>query len=150
MSFVFFLGRVLFGGYFLYNGIHHFRNHESLTQYAAAKGVPNPDAAVSATGALLLLGGASIVLGLKPKLGAAALTMFLAGVSPMMHGFWRVEDPGQRMNETINFTKNVALLGAVLALMGTEEPWPASLPHCPERTGMLTSESHPPSSPVPV
>ncbi|HEU0139482.1 MAG TPA: DoxX family protein [Bryobacteraceae bacterium] len=150
MSSVFLLGRLLFGGYFLYNGINHFRNHESLTQYAAAKDVPNPDAAVSGTGALLLLGGASIVLGLKPKLGAAALTMFLAGVSSMMHDFWRVEDSGQRMNETINFTKNVALLGAALALMGTEEPWPASLPHCPRHAGRLTGESRPPSSPVPV
>ncbi len=46
MSSVFLLGRLLFGGYFLYNGINHFRNHESLTQYAAAKDVPNSDAAV--------------------------------------------------------------------------------------------------------
>ncbi len=28
----------------------------------------------------------------------------------------------------INFTKNMAMLGAALALMGVEEPWPASVP----------------------
>jgi hypothetical protein len=42
--------------------------------------------------------------------------------------FWDLEDPGQRMNEMINFSKNVALLGAALALMSLEEPWPTSVP----------------------
>ena len=28
----------------------------------------------------------------------------------------------------INFSKNMALLGAAIALMGMEEPWPASVP----------------------
>jgi hypothetical protein len=32
------------------------------------------------------------------------------------------------MNDMINFSKNMALLGAALALMGVEEPWPASVP----------------------
>jgi hypothetical protein len=45
-----------------------------------------------------------------------------------MHDFWRIEDPNQRMNDMVNFAKNMALLGAALALMGVEEPWPASLP----------------------
>jgi len=53
---------------------------------------------------------------------------FLAGVSPIMHDFWRMEDPNQRMNDMINFTKNMAWLGGAAALMGVEEPWPASLP----------------------
>jgi len=45
-----------------------------------------PDAGVIATVALTV-GGASIVLGVKPKLGAAAIIGFLAGVSPIMHNF---------------------------------------------------------------
>ncbi|PYX43720.1 MAG: hypothetical protein DMG79_21825, partial [Acidobacteria bacterium] len=57
-----------------------------------------------------------------------AVAGFLAGVSPVMHNFWNVQDPQQRMSEMINFTKNMALLGSALALMGVEEPWPASVP----------------------
>jgi len=86
-----------------------------------------PEAAVTVSGALLTLGGASILLGVKPKVGAAAIVGFLAGVSPVTHEFWRVEDPNQRMNDMINFGKNIALGGA-LALMAIEEPWPASVP----------------------
>jgi putative oxidoreductase len=124
----FLIGRILLGGFFVYNGIHHFRERKTLSQYAGAKKVPAPDAAVVVTGGLLLLGGTSILLGVKPKLGAAAIVGFLAGVSPIMHDFWRSEDPNQRMNDMINFSKNMALLGGALALSGVDEPWPASVP----------------------
>lgn len=128
MKIPFLLGRIVFGGFFLYNGINHFMQRKSLAQYAQAKKVPRPDVAVSASGIALLIGGASILLGIKPKVGALAIAGFLAGVSPMVHDFWRMEDPNQRMNEMVNFSKNLALLGAALALMSVEEPWPVSVP----------------------
>ena len=128
MKAAFLIGRLVFGGFFLYNGINHLKERKSLAQYAQSKNVPMAEAAVSATGVALIAGGTSILLGLKPKLGAAAIAGFLAGVSPIMHDFWSVEDPQQRMNEMINFSKNVALLGSAIAFMGVEEPWPASVP----------------------
>jgi putative oxidoreductase len=128
MKIPFLIGRALFGGFFLYNGIHHFIKRKMLSQYAGAKGVPKPDAAVIATGGMMIIGGTSILLGIKPKLGAAAIIGFLAGVSPLMHDFWRAEDPNQRQNDMINFAKNLALLGGATALMAVEEPWPASVP----------------------
>jgi putative oxidoreductase len=124
----FLIGRLIFGGFFLYNGINHIKQRQMLSQYAASKKIPQPEAAVTISGIAMLLGGASILLGIKPKYGAAAIAGFLAGVSPTMHAFWRAEDPKQRMDDMINFTKNMALMGSALALMGVEEPWPASLP----------------------
>ena len=96
----FLIGRLLFGGYFLYSGINHLKNHEQMAPYAKSKGVPNPDATVMLTGIPLVIGGASILLGVKPKLGAAAILGFLAGVSPIMHDFWRNEDPNERQANT--------------------------------------------------
>jgi putative oxidoreductase len=134
MKVPFLLGRLLFGGFFLYNGINHLKQRKSFTQYAESKNVPQPELAVVGTGIALIAGGTSILLGVKPKLGTLAVLGFLAGVSPTMHDFWRIDDPNQRMNEMINFTKNLALAGAALALMGVEEPWPASVPVAqPER-----------------
>jgi uncharacterized membrane protein YphA (DoxX/SURF4 family) len=124
----FLIGRLIFGGFFLYNGINHLKERKQLSQYASSKKVPMADAAVIGSGVALIVGGASILLGVKPKLGAAAVIGFLAGVSPVMHDFWKAEDPNQRMNDRINFSKNMALLGGALALMGVEEPWPASVP----------------------
>jgi hypothetical protein len=34
-----------------------------------------------------------------------------------MHTFWKIQDPMAKMGEMINFTKNIALLGAVLILL---------------------------------
>ncbi|MBV9484056.1 MAG: DoxX family protein, partial [Acidobacteria bacterium] len=74
------------------------------------------------------IGGSSVLLGLKPKLGALAILGFLLAVSPVMHDFWRNQDPNERNNNLINFMKNAALAGGVLALMGVDEPWEASVP----------------------
>src|SRR5689334_11077219 len=79
----FLLGRLIFGGFFLYNGIHHFQQRKQMAQYAASKGVPLAEAAVVGSGAMLTVGGASILLGVKPKIGALAILGFLAGVSPV-------------------------------------------------------------------
>src|SRR5690242_18538041 len=104
-------GRMLFGGFFVSSGLRHFLDRKPMTDYTRSKGVPSPDVAVAATGALMMAGGASILLGVKPKLGVAAIATVLAGISPFMHDFWRVKDPQQRMNEMANFQKNLALAG---------------------------------------
>ncbi len=127
MKAAFLIGRLVFGGFFLYNGINHVKQHKHLAQYAGLKDVPMPEQAVTISSILLLLGGASVLLGTKPKLGTAAIIAFLASVSPMMHDFWTQKDPSQKQNEMIQFSKNMALLGAAVALMGVKEPWPASV-----------------------
>jgi putative oxidoreductase len=87
-----------------------------LAQYAASKNVPAPDLAVKATGGGADRGRHEHSAGVKPKLGAAAIIGFLTGVSPSMHDFWKAEQPEQRMNDKINFTKNLALAGGAMAL----------------------------------
>jgi uncharacterized membrane protein YphA (DoxX/SURF4 family) len=57
------LGRVIFGGYFLYNGIQHFLDRQAYSDYARSKDVPAADAAVLGSGALILLGGLSLLTG---------------------------------------------------------------------------------------
>lgn len=119
------IGRVLFGGFFLYHGINHLKHTEALAQYAGAKNVPNPEKAVMASGIAMLAGGASLILGVKPRFGVLPIAGFLAVASPMMHDFWNA-GPEAKQNEMIHFSKNIALLGAALMLSGVEE-WPASL-----------------------
>jgi len=58
------------------------------------------------TGVALTLGGASLVFGIKPVLGAAAVGGFLVGDLLTCTIFWRVQDPEKRQSEMINFTKN--------------------------------------------
>lgn len=120
------LGRVIFGGYFLYNGINHFLNRGQLAGYAGAKGVPAANVAVPGSGVLMILGGLSLLTGYKPKIGSALITTFLAGVTPTMHAFWKDENPQERQADMINFMKNVALVGGAMIAASHPEPWPVA------------------------
>ena len=119
-------GRAIFGGFFLYNGINHFLNRDMMRGYSASKGVPYPEAAVAGSGAMLVLGGLSLLAGVRPKVGTSLIGAFLLGVTPKMHDFWNIQDPQQRLVEQINFSKNLALLGGALIAAAVPEPWPAS------------------------
>jgi len=117
-------GRIMFGGYFVYNGIRHFVDREMLIGYAKSKGVAWPRLAVLGTGAMLVAGGLSLLTGIKPKLGAGLVTGFLAGVTPQMHDYWNASDQMQRMNDKVNFTKNLALIGGAAFAAATRDRWP--------------------------
>lgn len=116
-------GRLIFGGYFLHAGLNHFRHIAMMAGYAGAKGVPAPKLAVGATGLLLIAGALSILLGAFPLIGLGMIALFLIGVTPSMHAFWKIQDPMQRMGDRVNFLKNTALLGATIALVAVPEPW---------------------------
>lgn len=122
------LGRLLFGGFFIFSGINHFLQAGFLAGYAGTKGVPAPAAAVALTGVMLVLGGLSILLGAWPRIGVALIVLFLLPTSFVMHDFWSVQDPMQRAAEQVNFMKNLALVGAPLMLLAIPEPWLASYP----------------------
>ena len=123
----FLAGRGIFGGYFVYNGVNHLMNRSMLSEYARTKGVPAPDLAVTGSGLLILAGGLSILTGAWPQVGAGLVSAFLLGVSPQMHAFWREQDAQQRTSEMVNFTKNMALVGAAFLVAAHPEPWPWSL-----------------------
>lgn len=127
MNDLFLVGRIIFGGFFVFNGINHFLNFDPTIQYVAAKGIPLPEAAVLLGTTLLLIGGLSVLFGFMPEIGLACIALFLVGVSPLMHNFWDVSDPVQRMNEMGNFMRNLALFGASLMMLAVPRPWPYSV-----------------------
>ena len=124
---LFVLGRAIFGGFFIHSGLRHFQHQKMMSQYAASKGVPAPDLAVAGSGLLAIAGGLSVLTGTKPREGLAAIVAFLVPVSFEMHRFWEAQDPNERLDETVNFMKNMALAGAALTMMMIPEPWPASI-----------------------
>lgn len=127
MAQAFLAGRILAGGYYLMSAFHHFTNTSALARAAAAHGVPAPEVAIIGAGVLLLIGGLSLLLGAFPRIGVAALAVFLVPVTLVMHAFWADHDPMQRQADLINFSKNVALLGSALMFLAVPRPWPYSV-----------------------
>jgi len=129
MSVAFLVGRIIVGLYFISSGTRHFTHLKMMAGYAGSKGVPMPQVGVPASGLLLLIGGVSILLGAWPAYGAIAILVFLLPTTFMMHNFWAVQDPMQKMNEMINFTKNWALIGYTLMILAVPQPWMYSIGH---------------------
>ena len=127
MDYVFLLGRILFGGFFVVGGINHFRHLGMMSGYAASKGVPAAKAAIVLSGLLILFGGLCVIVGWSPRVGLVSIMLFLLPVTFLMHGYWSETDPMQRMTQRVHFQKNVALLGAALMLLMVSHPWPLSV-----------------------
>jgi uncharacterized membrane protein YphA (DoxX/SURF4 family) len=121
------IGRIIVGGFFLMNGFNHLAKLKMMAGYAKSKGTFAPTLSVGGTGVILLLGGASLLLGYHPTIGAALLVVFLLGVSFSIHNFWAAQDPQAKMAEMTNFLKNMALLGLVLMTLAIPRPWWMSL-----------------------
>lgn len=114
---VFLLARLLFGGVLVFMGFNHFTSVDDLAGYAEMKGLPAPGVSVVASGAMLVLGGLSIVTGAFVVLGAGALAVFLVVSAVVMHDFWTVEDPQRQQTEMTQFLKNVTMAGAALGFL---------------------------------
>lgn len=127
LQILFLIGRIIVGGYFLMAAFNHFTKTGMMAGYAQSKGTPAPKLAVAGTGVLLLLGGASFLLGYHPTIGTILLVIFLLGVSFKIHNFWTISDPMARMNEQVNFGKNVAMIGFLLMTLMINRPWYMSL-----------------------
>jgi putative oxidoreductase len=72
--------------------------------------------AVPFTGVLALLGGLSVAIGYRARVGAWLIALFLVLVTPLMHKFWGVSDPTMHMMQFVMFMKNVSMLGGALVI----------------------------------
>lgn len=108
------LGRVLFGLIFILSGLNHFSKH--AIELAASQGVPLASLAVPASGIVALVGGLSILLGYRARIGAWMIVLFLVPVTFAVHKFWGIADPAIAQNQMIHFMKNLSMLGGALLM----------------------------------
>jgi len=106
------VGRALFVAIFLLAGRSHF--DPGTIAYARSAGVPFAEFLVPASGVLAFLGGLSVLLGWRARVGAAMLVAFLVPVTLSIHAFWTVKDPMMAQIQFAMFMKNLGLLGGAL------------------------------------
>lgn len=116
MDWLYLFGRVFFGLIFVGSGLGHLVQLPGMAQYADSKKVPATKPTVVTTGIMLLAGGLSVILGVYMEVGIWLLIFFLLAAAFMMHDFWTVTDPTQRMVEQAMFMKNLSMAGAALLL----------------------------------
>lgn len=110
------LARVLVGGLFLIAGI---RNTLKLSERIAGKtnyGWPLPAGLVGAGFAIEVFGGASVIFGVWPVLGAVALIVFTVLATVLYHNF-TLFSGAERGTHFYFVTVNAALCGALLLVI---------------------------------
>ena len=114
MDILVFIGRILFSAIFIGSGVQHITRVGMMSPHAGAKGVPAPNIMVRLAGAVVFVGGISILLGVHARIGAALLVIFLIPTAIVMHNYWTLSDPRARANDQAHFFKDLALAGAAL------------------------------------
>jgi putative oxidoreductase len=112
------LGRVLLCTIFLLSALgNKIPNFQAVAGYMAKEGVPAPQVMLAGAIVFLIAGGLSVILGYKARIGAALLLVFLVLATYFFHDFWTVSDPQARQEQTIQFLKNLGLMGAMLLII---------------------------------
>jgi putative oxidoreductase len=114
MKYIVPIGRVLYSLIFINSAFFHFS--KAAVEYAGSQGVPMANILVPLSGLMAGVGGLSVLLGYKTKIGAWLLIAFLIPVTLMMHAFWKFNEPMQQQMQMSMFMKNASMLGAAFLI----------------------------------
>ena len=114
---------------FIYTGIGKAMSFAATQQQIAGAGLPLAPLVTVGAIAFEILGGLSLVLGFKPKVGAILLLLFLIPATLVFH------NPLVDSGELIQFMKNLAIIGGLLMIVAFGSG-PVSLePQLPQAKG---------------
>lgn len=105
MGIVALLGRVLLALIFVLSGLHKISNFSGTQQMMADHGMPYTP--VFLIGAILVevIGGLSVLVGYRARIGATVLALFLIPTTLIFHS---------GAAEQVNFMKNLSIIGGLL------------------------------------
>lgn len=97
------------------SGVHKLTAWNQTVEQMTAEGMEMVPLFLAGSVAFELLGGLSVLLGIKARAGAGALFLFLIPTTLIFHDFWAYSDPAQM--QMINFVKNLAIMGGLLMVV---------------------------------
>ena len=108
------IGRVLMVLLYIPGGWGKLMGFAGTVAYIQSKGVPLPEVCAAIAVAAELGLGLLILVGYQARWAALGLAIFTLAITPIFHGYWAVPD-AQVMMQKLNFTKNLAIVGGLLA-----------------------------------
>lgn len=117
------LGRLCLASIFLFSGYGKITNWAQTTGYMTSKGLPFPDILLVGAAGTELIAGLLLVLGIRTRPAAIALILYLIPTTLLFHAFWDAEGAALR-GETIQFLKNLAIIGGLLHIAAPAAPQP--------------------------
>ena len=109
------IGRILLAAMFVISGWGKVTGYSGTVGYIASQGLPVPQLLAMMAIAIELGAGLAIAFGWMTRWAALAMVIFLIVITPIFHAFWNVP-ADQAMTQSINFMKNLSILGGMLLL----------------------------------
>ena len=111
------LARILLCVVFLHAAYGKIANPKGTTAFMEARGMPAANVGLPVAIVVEIAGGLSLLLGLRARLGAFVLFVFLIPTTLYFHNFWTY--PAEQVQgQMINFMKNLAIMGGLLMVTG--------------------------------
>lgn len=121
------LARVMLSAIFLADVVgNKIPNFAEVAKQMASAGVPAPEFLLVGATIFLIAGSLSVITGYRARIGAALLLVFLVLATYYFHNFWDLSDPKAKEAQTIQFLKNLSMMGAMLFIIANG-PGPMSL-----------------------
>jgi len=111
------IGRIFLAMIFLMSGFNKITGWEGTSGYMSSKGMPLVSMFLFGAIVFELLGGLSVLLGFRARLGAFVLIIFLIPATLIFHDFWAFEGM-IRQTQMIMFMKNLTIIGGLLMVIG--------------------------------
>ncbi|OIP68817.1 MAG: DoxX family protein [Oscillatoriales cyanobacterium CG2_30_40_61] len=110
MQFIPLIGRTFLATIFIHAAINKIFDFANTQTMMTEKGLPLAGILLGGTIVFQILGGLSLVLGYKTRLGAWVLILFLIPTTIIFHNFWDVPA------EKIDFLKNLSIMGGLFMI----------------------------------
>jgi len=109
------VGRILVAYLFIPAGIGKLMGFGGTVGYITSAGLPMPEVA-AAIAIIVELGlGIALLLGFKTRWTAIVMAIFTVATALFFHKYWSAPE-AMKMMQQINFNKNIAIAGGLLAL----------------------------------
>ncbi|HTP78754.1 MAG TPA: DoxX family protein [Rhizomicrobium sp.] len=126
------IGRLVLAWFYLSEAVHYAGQWDATVQLMALRNMPVPPLLLALTIIALFLGGLALVLGFHTRHGALLLFAFTIAASLAMHNFWQIQNPLERAADYEIFSRNMAIAGALLVLVGIG-PGPIAIDTVPKK-----------------
>jgi putative oxidoreductase len=111
------IGRIFLSAIFIASGLGKIGDWDQTAGFMTAKGMPMVPLFLAAAIAFEVVGGLSVLLGYRARLGALMLIIFLVPATIIFHNPAGLEGMEQQ-NQFIHMMKNISLVGGLMIVMG--------------------------------
>ncbi len=109
------LARILLGYIFVLSGWGKLMGLAGFAASLERQGVPASYAFAIIGAAVEFAGGLALIIGIATRYAALALIVFTLAATGIAHRFWEFDEAARR-GQAINFNKNMAMVGGLLAM----------------------------------